>query len=92
MEVRRAFRAWPLAWPSPSGPQGRRWLRAQGDERFAAVRTPFARNLDSGEELAASFLMNKMGPGTIGSERSAEYATAISRLATSAPVSRYRSS
>jgi hypothetical protein len=26
----RAFRAWPLAWPSPSGPQGRQRLHAQG--------------------------------------------------------------
>jgi hypothetical protein len=26
----RASRAWPLAWPSPSGPPGRQWLRAQG--------------------------------------------------------------
>jgi len=26
----RAHRAWPLAWPSPSGPPGRQRLRAQG--------------------------------------------------------------
>ena len=26
----RARRAGPLAWPSPSGPPGRQWLRAQG--------------------------------------------------------------
>ena len=28
------------------------------DERFEAVRTAFARNLDSGEELGASFLLD----------------------------------
>ena len=28
-KVRRALRAWPLAWPSPSGPLGRQRLRGQ---------------------------------------------------------------
>jgi hypothetical protein len=41
-EVRRAFRAWPLAWPSPSGPLGRQRLRRSrvgpGDPFCEAVR------------------------------------------------------
>ena len=38
----RAFRAWPLAWPSPSGPLGRQRLRRSrvgpGDPFCEAVR------------------------------------------------------
>jgi CubicO group peptidase (beta-lactamase class C family) len=95
------------------------------DERFEAVRSALARNLDSGKELGASlvvdidgdivvdlwggycdqgqtvpwsertitnvwsstkpvtsrmtfsYMMNKMGPGIVGSDRSAEYALGV---------------
>jgi hypothetical protein len=39
-EVRRAIRAWPLAWPSPSGPQGRQRSPAlKGGSRRSFLRS-----------------------------------------------------
>jgi len=32
------LRAWPSAWPSPSGPQGRQWLRRGRPVQYAAFR------------------------------------------------------
>jgi len=33
--------------------------------------------MDVGRTMTVSYMMNKMGPGVVGSERSAAYATAI---------------
>jgi hypothetical protein len=42
------------------------------DDTFDKVRTALADNIASGEDI-----MNKMGPGILGSERTATYATLI---------------
>ena len=51
------------------------------DERFAAVRDALARNLDSGEELGASLVVDVDGDIAVdlwgGSDRSAAYGQAI---------------
>jgi CubicO group peptidase (beta-lactamase class C family) len=33
--------------------------------------------MDTGRRMTVSYMMNKMGPGVVGSDRSAEYVTAI---------------
>ena len=37
----RAVRAWPPAWPCPSGPPGRQWLRGQGRVRSLSGELTF---------------------------------------------------
>ena len=33
--------------------------------------------MDTGRRMTVSYMMNKMGPGVVGSDRSAEYVTAV---------------
>jgi hypothetical protein len=39
--------------------------------------------MDLGRRMTVSYMMNKMGPGVVGSDRSAEYVTAIYQAVTS---------